>query len=201
MKFDRNSLTPEQNKEYRDVAFKRSWEQFEDYVWKGDRRAAHAYGGSLPLPPTIEERLKVILDYRSVEEMVDHAKKGAFGELVGSICTKCVWTKETGQYKGNRTPDLSPMFKGKLVECDARARPNLENFLYRERDFKTPDTMLLTVNYSKTNSICEVNYIFFGELKNLVRQNTEKWRGKHKGDPYWEVPLEVLNGDFSEFGK
>jgi hypothetical protein len=154
----------------------------------GDVRALNSYGQ------------KQALDTRTLEERSGEAFIGAVAERIVSKLFKCPWTKEMGQYKGNTTPDLTPVYRGKVVGCEVRGTRTQNKALYRpHRDDNRTEPMFANVA-AINRPICRVGYAFFKDLKPLVYAHPE-WKGlSTRGKPYSEIPTQYFSDDFSEFG-
>lgn len=180
-------LNEEEIKECKRVALMREEEQNGDGE-RGAINARYAYGGYAGV------------DDRKKYERIEHHEMGAISEYIGSKVTRCEWRKESGQYKGNRRSDLSPIFRGRVVKCDVRGTRKFDKFIYRERDIRTPNTLLIAISNLPYGPTCEVGHGFFRDISKLVEEHPE-WVGKHFGSKYYEIPFKYLSGDFSEFGK
>lgn len=186
MDFDLRTLTPAIRKECTDLATARTDEQRADA--KNDFRAGYSFG-----------KRGVARPYN--EQWTNHVM-GAIAEYVGSIHFKCPWTKEMGQYKGNKNPDLAPTFQGKLLRCDARGTGQSDSFIYRPRDASSRDDLLFITTNLPHGPIVQVGYIFFKDLTKLVATHPE-WEGDNRkgGNPFYWVPIGQLLTDFSQFRK
>ena len=186
MDFNLETLTDAELAECKQVAVERAKGQVKD-AKGGMRNASYSYGRA------------DAVDARTFERRMKHAMMGALAELIGSKCAKCDWSKEMDQYKGNATPDLSPTFRGQVVKCDARGSNKYGSFIYRPRDAKNQDGLLIAVTNLPDGPDCQVGYAFFRDLTKLADGHPE-WLGSHPGEPYYEIPFKFLSGDFSEFG-
>jgi hypothetical protein len=187
MEFDLEILTDAELAECKRVAVERVKIQMKD-AKNGMRNASYSYGRA------------DAVDSRTFERRIRHAMMGALAEFIGSKCAKCDWPKEIGQYKGNRNPDLKPKFKGQVVNCDARGSNKYSTFIYRPRDVKNPDGLLIAVTNLPDGPVCQVGHAFFRDISKLADGHPE-WLGSHPGEPYYEIPFKFLSEDFSEFGK
>jgi hypothetical protein len=187
MEFNIETLTDAELQECKELAVARTKEQWTDATQKNMRSASYHYGGHSPMST------------RSFDEQYNDHLIGAIAELIASKAAKCKWTKEMGQYKGNRTPDLSPTFRGQVVKCDARGTKKYSSFIYRPRDVKNPDGLLIAVTNLPEGPDCRVGHAFFKDVSKWAEDYPE-YLGSHPGTPYYEIPFKFLSGDFSEFG-
>jgi len=187
MEFNLETLTDAERKECTRVAEERTKVQMKD-AKNGMGNASYSFGRrDMVTTRTFEQRIK------------DHTM-GAIAECIASKCAKCEWTKEMNQYKGNTNPDLQPTLKGQSLKCDVRGTKKYNTFIYRPRDTKNPDFLLIAVSNLPEGPYCQVGHAFFRDVSTLANNHPE-WLGSHPGEPYYEIPFKFLSGDFSEFGK
>lgn len=186
MEYNIKDLTVTEIQECKRVAVERTRAQVKDHK-NGIRAAGYSYG-----------RYDSV-DARAFEKKINHHTMGTIAEFIASKCAKCIWTKEMNQYKGNKNPDLSPIFRGKIVKCDVRGTKRYNTFIYRPRDVKNPDGLLIAVTNLPEGPDCQVGHAFFKDISEYAEKHPE-YLGSHPGEPYYNLPFEVLSGDFSEFG-
>lgn len=177
-------LTTDEIKECEKVARVRLDEKRRDTA-NGDRRASYSNGAA----GTGNER--------SYEKELEDSKIGALGELIACKVTKSVWTKESGQYKGNDKPDLVFLFDGKRVKGEARGTRKKDVVIYRQRDkVMNFGKALIVVTNLPNGPICDVRFASFNFLEKLVEKNPH-WLGSKTGHPYYNIPIDYLTADFS----
>jgi|FAXJ01.1.fsa_nt_gi hypothetical protein len=186
MNFNLETLTDAELAECKQVAVERTKVQVQD-ANNGMASAAYSYGR------------RDFVQTRSFEQRINDHIMGAIAELIASKCSKCKWTKEMNQYKSNSNPDLRPTFRKQVVKCDVRGTKKYSTFIYRPRDTKNPDFLLIAVSNLPEGPDCQVGHSFFRDIAKLAEDRPE-WLGSHPGEPYYEIPFKFLSGDFSEFG-
>jgi len=187
MIFDLNTLTKDELQECRELAILRTEEQVDD-ANNGMRAASCSHGRYAPV------------NARTYEERLEDSLMGAIAELIGSKLAHCKWKKVMGQYKGNKEPDLSPKFQGKIVPCDVRGTRKYNSFIFRERDFRNADGLLIAVTNLPEGPECQVGHAFFRDIKKIVNDYPE-FMGNHSGSPYYRIPFKFISGDFADFEK
>ena len=170
----------------KEVALNRVNEHMSD-AKNGDPRALNTNGG------------RGKLSDRSRAERLKQGLMGTLGECLGSIFTRCEWTMESGQYKGNKNPDLGPIFRGKRVICEVRSREE-DTCLYRpQHDRHRPDVLYVAVTKLPFGPF-RIYHAFFRDLIPLVDKHPEWMRAKNSPTPFYAIPSEYFSEDFSEFG-
>lgn len=133
-------------------------------------------------------------EQRTPEKELEHNVRGVAAEMVAAKATKSIFQDARRQYY-TKKPDGICTYKGRLdVPYDVRG--GKKAVAYRpgrdEREHK-PDDILVGVVGS------DVGHITFGKLKDAADKHPE-WRGFHPGAPYYDVPIEYFDTDFSDFG-
>ena len=184
--FDINTLTEVEVNECKNIANRRVAEQLDD-ANNGDVRATNSYGGR-------EE-----VSNRGVGLRIEDAYIGSLAECIGSKFTKCSWSKEMGQYKGNKKPDLQPMFRHQVLKCEVRGSRG-ENIPHRpHQDVHKLDSICVAVTNLPNGRFCKVGWMSFMEMQTLAGKHPE-WKGRKEGALYYAIPFEYFYRDFSKFG-
>jgi len=184
--FDLQSLTEVELNDCKEIAQKRVSEQLDD-AKNGDRRASNSYGG------------RESVEARSVELRVEDAYIGTLAELIASKLTKCQWSKEMGQYKGNKNSDLKPIFRKQASKCEVRGTRS-ESIPHRpHQDVNKLDSICIAVTNLPNGRLCKVGWMSFETMQTLANNHPE-WKGGKEGSPYYAIPFEQFSRDFSEFG-
>ena len=186
MEFNLETLTDAELTECKRVAVERTKVQVQD-ANNGMGNASYSYGR------------RDFVHARSFEQRINDHIMGAIAELIASKCAKCEWPKEMNQYKGNTNPDLKPTFRKQVVKCDVRGTKKYNSFIYRPRDTKNPDFLLIAVSNLPDGPDCKVGHAFFKDVAEWADKYPE-YLGSHPGEPYYEIPFKFLSGDFAEFG-
>ena len=188
MEFDLRTLTDLEYKICDDISTKRTDEHIAD-IKRGDSRASYTNGCAGKLRD------------RSYQERKEDAFIGTLAELITSKFTKCTWTKESGQYKGNSNPDLKVIFRKKSIRCECRGTRKFDTIIYRpHQDIYRLDSLLVSITNLPRGPICRIGYAFFRTLKELSHNHSEWIKAKDSRTPYYAIPIEYLSDDFSEFG-
>lgn len=189
MIFDLRTLTDAEHYECKRIGFLRASEQITD-AKNGDSRALNSYGSNSSL------------NIRTDAERLLHAWIGAIAEEVNSKVAKCDWTKESGQYKGNKKPDLTVIYRGKRTACESRGSQWINDVIYRpSHDNHRPEVMLMAVTNLPYGPICQVGHIFLGDFRKIAESHPERYYGENTDCPYYRIPIKFLLQDFSEFGE
>jgi len=139
------------------------------------------------------------LDARKRPLRLKQGLMGALGECIASKFSKCKWTKESGQYKGNTNPDLGPLYCGKRVICEVRTRGE-DTCMYRpQHDRRRPDVLFISITNMPFGPF-RIGHAFFRDLTPLVDAHPEWKRCANDPYPFYAIPFEHFSEDFSEFG-